>query len=109
MRQWLADPRKMCSSHINGEHAEAHSFLSKMRQGHDLTGFIEGKMLFGAEYVKARHDLLAIFLPNHSTPLDLTDKIISAYPLTDVTMDSLKESLGILLSRCDDCLKKHTG
>jgi len=108
-RQWLADPDKMCMSHIAGEHAEAHGFMTKMHREISLDGFIEGSMFFGAEYVKYRHDLLMVHLPNHTTPLELDDKVVRDYPLVMPTMDDLKTSLGTLLSRCNDCLLKHQG
>lgn len=106
-RQWLANPSLMCSKHINGEHAEAHGFMSRMHQGHSLEGFIVADMFFGAEYVKFRHDLLAQFLPNHSTDLELDTQVLRDYPLIVPEMDALKNSLSVLISRCSDCQNKH--
>lgn len=106
-RQWLADPKLMCMSHITGEHAEAHSFLTKMHQGQSLDGFREGSMFFGAEYVKYRHDMLTLYLQNHSTPLEVDSTLIKQYPLVVPTMDDLKLSLGTLITRCETCLWKH--
>jgi hypothetical protein len=105
-RQWLAQPSIMCSSHLNGEHAEAHSFLAKMRDGIKLDGYYDEAEFFGAQYVKARHDLLAEYLPNHSTPLDITEDMIRKYPLTTPTMESLTKSLSDLLGRCEYCRAK---
>lgn len=106
-RQWLAQPNNMCVSHITGEHAEAHGFLTKMHRGQALEGFTEGSMFFGAEYVKARHDLLAYFLKGHTTPLDIDERLRFEYPLVVPTMENLKESIGVLVTRCQDCRTKH--
>lgn len=106
-RQWLAKPSLMCMSHLTGEHAETHMFLTKMHKGHSLDGFIEGDMFFGAEYVKFRHDLLAIYLNGHSTPLEIDSPLMKQYPLIVPDMAALKNSLGTLISRCDYCRSKH--
>jgi hypothetical protein len=96
-------------SHITREHTDAHGFLTKMHRGNSLDVFIEGDMFFGAEYVKYRHDLLAKYLNNNDTPLELDPKIIREYPLILPSMDALRTSLGILLSRCETCRWKHNG
>jgi len=106
-RQWLAKPSLMCISHVTGEHAETHMFLAKMRKGHSLDGFIEGDMFFGAEYVKFRHDLLALYLKGHSTPLDIEENLHKQYPLILPDMKALENSLGTLLTRCEYCRSKH--
>jgi hypothetical protein len=94
-------------SHLTGEHAEAHMFLTKMHRGHSLEGYYEGDMFFGAQYVKGRHDLLAAFLGGHGTPLEIEAKLIRDYPLVEPTMEALKNSLGVLLSRCAYCADRH--
>lgn len=82
-------------------------FLSKMHKGIKLNGFIEKSMFFGAEYVKARHDLLASYLSGHSTPLYLDPRLIEKYPLLVPTMEHVKVSLSDLLGRCEYCSQKH--
>jgi hypothetical protein len=47
-RQWLARPEDMCIRHLTGEHAEAHSFVTKMEKGQSLLGFRVQSMFFGA-------------------------------------------------------------
>lgn len=106
-RQWLSPPENICIQHVLGEHAETHSFLSKMRQGHSLEGFRDGSMFFGAEYVQRRHDLLAATLKGHSTPLHLTDKMKEFYPLVLPTEEDVHKSILDLINRCDYCRDKH--
>lgn len=106
-RQWLAHPEFMCTSHISGEHAEAHSFLSKMRKGFSLEGFYEGAMFFGAEYIQTRHDLLATYLTGHSTPLYMEEELYDKYPLLAPTLDHVRTSITTLINRCEYCRFKH--
>lgn len=95
----------MCSNHLLGEHAETHMFVTKMEKGYSLKGFTDGSMFFGAEYVKARHDMIAEMFEGHKTPLILNDSLIKAYPFIVPQMDDLKKSLNDLFSRCPKC--KH--
>lgn len=109
-RQWLAHPDYMCISHITGEHAETHSFIAKMRKGYSLEGFYEGGMLYGAEYVVARHELLSQFLKGHSTPLYVEDDIARLsreYPLNPPTIEHVRNSIITLINRCENCYAKH--
>lgn len=106
-RQWLSPPENMCLSHLLGEHAEAHSFLNKMRQGHSLQGFIDGSMFFGADFVRFRHDLLAASLKGHTTPLELTENMRQFYPLIVPDEDDINKSVTDLINRCEYCASKH--
>lgn len=106
-RQWLAHPGLMCIKHISGEHAETHGFLAKMHQGHSLDGFYEGDLFFGAKYIQARHDLLALFLKGHSTPMAVEASLDKKYPLVMPDMDALRNSIGTLITRCAYCADKH--
>jgi len=106
-RQWLAFPELMCTHHYLGEHAETHMFMKKMEAGWKLEGFRKGSMFFGAEYLKLRHDKIAKMLPNHKTPLVLTDDIIEKYPLIDPTREDINKSLMDLLGRCVECKSRH--
>lgn len=97
----------MCKQHILGEHAETHSFLKKMEQGHSLAGFIEGSMFFGAAYVEARHNLLVPFIAGHFTPLK-TNKILRArYPLLTPSEKDVTKSISTLINRCEDCARLY--
>lgn len=107
-RQWLSPPGLMCTSHLLGEHAETHSFLSKMHKGHSLEGFYEGHMFFGAEYIKARHDLLSLFIKGHGTPLDIEPELKTKYPYLAPTIDSVQASVLTLINRCEYCAYKHS-
>lgn len=106
-RQWLSDPSFMCIRHLTGEHAETHSFLTKMHQGHSLDGFIEADMFFGAKFVKARHDLLAMFLEGHGTPLEIDSKLENQYPFIVPTIEAVTNSVNTLVTRCEYCRAKH--
>jgi hypothetical protein len=102
-RQWLARPEDMCIRHLTGEHAEAHSFVTKMEKGQSLLGFRVQSMFFGALFVKARHDYIASLLPNHATPLVVTESMIEQYPLVMPTLEDVEKSTRDLLSRCSEC------
>lgn len=106
-RQWLADPKLMCSQHLTGEHAEAHMFMRKMQKGHSLKGFIEGSMFFGAGFLYTRHNDLALHLGGHATPMELDGKLVTAYPDVPRTQEHVEKSLKDLLTRCYQCNKNY--
>lgn len=97
----------MCSKHLSGEHLEAHMFVTKMLKGFSLKGYIEKSEFFGAGYVYTRHNELTLYLPGHSTPMELDGKLVSAYPDIRRTQDHINKSISDLLTRCVACRLKH--
>jgi hypothetical protein len=106
-RQWLADPKDMCSRHVMGEHAETHSLMDKMTKGDNLEGLIERSAFFGADFVKARHDLLMPYIPGHGSEMTVTDELRVSYPLLNPGIEDIKKSLYDLIVGCLECARNH--
>ena len=102
MRQWLADPQKMCIKHISGEHLEAHMFISSMDLGKSLLGYYNHCLLFGPRIVMERHDELAKQLKGHKTPI-FGPKLV--YPEMPPTEERVEWADSVLYGRCAECRK----
>jgi hypothetical protein len=101
MRQWLADPQKMCIKHVSGEHLEAHMFVEAMRRSKRLWGYYDHGLLFGPKSLLERHDKLAKRLEGHKTPLIIPD--LAPYPDVEPEQFMIETSENTLYSRCGEC------
>jgi len=102
-RQWLADPELMCVPHRNAEHAETHMFVTKMLNSTSLQGYRDNSQFFGAKYLEFRHNLLTFYLPNHQTPIEITELMETKYPLVHPNYEDYSDSIITLMDRCDNC------
>ncbi|MGZ4811492.1 MAG: pyrimidine dimer DNA glycosylase/endonuclease V [Terriglobales bacterium] len=57
MRMWMVNPRLMCRKHLLGEHVELHMFVSGIRRGLNLRGYLE-KNLLEPHNITRRHEQL---------------------------------------------------
>jgi len=74
MRMWMVDPSRMCMRHIAGEHGELHKHLRSFEKRHSISGRVKpGSVQIEPLEMKRRHDLLAKFLRNHSSPYEMPD------------------------------------
>lgn len=76
MRMWNVDVKKMCRKHLLGEHVEMHMFVSSVKNGKSLQGFINTGLV-EVHNIKKRHDELVqemLFRGyKHKTPLNYED------------------------------------
>lgn len=45
MRQWLVNPKYMCTKHLLGEHVEHHMFVGIINKHFSIKGFINNNLL----------------------------------------------------------------
>lgn len=110
---WMVSPKFMCVKHLNGEHLEIHMFLGTLKSGKSIKGYIE-KNLCQPRSFKRRHDdivneMIARDYKGHKTPIEYIDcQFVCDLPIEYQywEVNSIK-SLGDLLSRCPDCLKRY--
>lgn len=79
MRMWNVDPEVMCNKHLLGEHVEMHMFVSTIKRGSSLRGYIIGGLV-ETDRIKSRHDKLAAEMErrgmNHKTPISIDDVFV---------------------------------
>lgn len=102
MRMWNVPPQYMCRKHLLGEHLEIHMFVSSIRLGKKMQGYIKNNLL-ETHNLKKRHDEIVNEMIkrkyNHKTPLD--DPGFISEGNINVAVSSM-----ILFSRCKDCRKR---
>lgn len=106
MRMWMVNPEILCRQHLLGEHLETHMFLTVIKEGKNLDGYIKGNLL-EAESLFGRHMVLSNEMIsrgyNHKSPM--ADFVVP-FKYKDSKVDDEK-SLLELLSRCSECKKRY--
>lgn len=105
MRQWLVDPRLLCTKHLLGEHVEHHMFAETIRRGIGLGGYLAGGLL-DTRTLRSRHEELATEMERrgmkHASPLPS----FSCPPAGAVDPFANLEELA---RRCPACRSRITG
>jgi hypothetical protein len=98
----MIDPKILCRKHLLGEHGEIHKHRHNFVKRHKMNGRV-GQIEPAA--MRARHDELADEMLrrgyNHKSPYEMPDTSYLPNMVVDV-----KESLDLLIERCDDCKKR---
>jgi len=116
MRMWMVDPKIMCTQHLLGEHKEIHMFISVIRRGGNVTGFIENNELDVGQLCCRHEELVQEFKRrrfNHNSDLAVWDItwIVDHNPFTKDLKHkriNISESRSLLLTRCKKCYKLAT-
>jgi len=109
MRQWLVDPKLLCSKHLYGEHVEHHMFVGSINKGVSVDGYI-WRGLLCPELLHQRHEELVEEIlrrgGNHKSPLPSIDWEMYArnnrYE-TSTNLIDVKGNLQELQRRCEVC------
>ena len=105
MRMWMVDPRRMCTQHLLGEHAELHMLVGSLRQKRSLGGFVANGLI-EVHSVRSRHaELVGEMLRRgfrHQSPLP-------AFTARRLGRVFRKKSLADLVARCKACRKLFDG
>jgi hypothetical protein len=104
MRMWMIEPRKMCRSHLLGEHRELHAIYGLIIHGSNLDGYIE-QNLIEINSLEQRHNEIALEMKRrhylHTTPLTSKFHLPSKFD----GHVNIKESEKELYKRCPECKK----
>ena len=105
MRMWLVNPTTMCRNHLLGEHLELHMLASCLRNGKNISGYIEKGLVDPSILVKRHKELVEEMKRrgySHSSP------IIGLPELLTKGHINTKANLIELVSRCHKC-KENKG
>ena len=104
MRQWLVNPKILCTQHLLGEHVEHHSFVGTINKGKSVEGYIRNKLL-NPQDLLSRHDELAEEMIRrgykHSSPLPNINRFMAIMYKVDV-----EQNYKTLKERCQKCKVK---
>ncbi len=108
MRQWMVNPKILCTKHLMGEHVEHHMFVGTINKGIKVNGYIKNNLLEPLK-LRQRHDELVEEIKdrgyNHKSSLpeihlaNLTSNQI-------VHIIDKESSLKDLISRCTECRER---
>lgn len=103
MRQWNVPPKLMCRQHLLGEHLEVHMFVTNLREGRPLNGFVANGLL-EVHTLKKRHQQLVWEMKRrgykHKSRLPAVPKQIRG-------KIDWKVNLRVLASRCEECRRRQ--
>ena len=111
MRMWNVDPKKMCREHLLGEHLEMHMFLSTIRVGKSLEGYLK-KHLVEVRNICARHDELVEEMLSrgwkHTTPIpEEVEKGMMSMPTWNCGEVDAEANEKELIRRCERCRERQ--
>ena len=108
MRMWLCDPKILCQKHLCGEHVETHMFLSTLKKGKKIDGYLNNN-LFQPRLLFQRHEDLKQEMIrrgyNHKSTMYKEEcSCVISLPLEQQYWEIDRElALKDLLSRCPKC------
>lgn len=110
MRHWMVNPALLCRKHLIAENVEAHMFISSIKKGISMAGYLKNNLLEPLSLV-SRHDEIAIEMVkrgyNHNSPV--IDFIVTDY-ITDPKVLNHKvqviPAFRDLITRCTECRKR---
>lgn len=114
MRMWMVNPKILCQKHLGGEHVECHMFVSVLKKGTNINGYINNNLLEPKSLYK-RHLELENEMRRRGfncnsiiTEDDCNEAISKIKNQThfDYIVNS-ESSLMDLLSRCPVCKIRH--
>lgn len=105
MRMWMTPPQMMCRKHLLGEHVELHMFVSTLRLGKQVGGYVEHNCIEPLA-IERRHKALVEEMKrrgyNHASPL--ADVVLNHLPDNHLfAVVDRKKSLDDLVGRCVKC------
>ena len=109
MRMWGINPKLLCRQHLLGEHNEIHKHRHNFVKHHNIAKRIAPVVQIEPENMKNRHDALVkemIFRGyNHKSPYEQPDLsyLKSEERFAKINVDG---SLGDLMNRCPECVKR---
>lgn len=114
MRQWLIDPRILCTNHLLGEHAEHHMFLGVIKRKYKLNGYVE-KNCLATKTLATRHEELANEMirrnMKHNSPYvtdhQLNDLIVGYPQHILFSTINILASVNDLFTRCTRCRDRY--
>ena len=99
MRQWLVNPKLLCTQHLLGEHVECHMFVGSIRKGISIQGYVD-KGLVDTSKIVFRHNELVKEMTSrgfkHDSPLPIFAVVNMGH------VDSIN-NIYELKRRCLDC------
>lgn len=108
MRMWMVDPEIMCQKHLCGEHVELHMFVSCLKKGNRVDGYLKNNCL-EPRSIWQRHEALHKEMKRrgykHASPINENDCscILNLPTHQQHWMVNSTESLKELLRRCSKC------
>lgn len=103
MRMHMTPPWLMCMNHKNGEHGELHKHRPSFVKQHSISGRVmPGDVQIEPLSMKARHDELAPYFPNHASPYEMPDLSYLPKHEREAKVDRAK-AFRNLYENCPDC------
>ena len=97
----MVNPKTMCRNHLLGEHVECHMFVSSIRNGRNISGYLK-KGLLEIHNIQNRHDEIAKEMQKrgyrHNSPIEF----VYSGKLGKINS---KQSAVQLYNRCAECRK----
>jgi hypothetical protein len=110
MRHWMVNPVILCRKHLMAENVEAHMFVSSIKKGISMAGYLRNNLLEPLSLV-SRHDEIAVEMIKrgyrHESPVedfDITDYIKDPIIL-NIKVDAIS-AFKDLVTRCSECRKR---
>ena len=110
MRHWMVHPIILCRKHLIAENVEAHMFISSIKKGISMSGYLRNNLLEPLSLV-SRHDTIAIEMLrrgyNHNSPVidfEITDYITDP-AILNVKVDVIS-AFKDLITRCTECRRR---
>jgi hypothetical protein len=108
---WMVDPKIMCQKHLCGEHLELHMFLSHIKAGKKVDGYLKNNCLEPRMIWKRHCDIESEMLKrsyNPKTPIYGHDCLCILDLATEQQYWEInkEKSLNDLLERCPRCRER---
>ena len=108
MRMWLVNPSIMCRQHLLGEHLEVHMFLSSVKKGKKLDGFVRNNLFEPMSIFQRHEDLKNEMINrgyNHKSPMTEYECHVVFDMPNELRIGQINKDLSLktLLSRCSKC------
>lgn len=111
MRHWMVNPAILCRKHLIAENVEAHMFISSIKKGISMAGYLRNNLLEPLSLV-SRHDAIATEMIrrgyNHNSPV--VDFEVTDYIKDPISLNHKVDSLSAfhdLLTRCPTCKNRY--
>ena len=108
MRQWMVDPKFLCTKHLLGEHVEHHMFVGAILKKKRLDGFLKGNLLEPISLFHRHSCLVEELLKRgfkHKSDLQSFDINYFSEEELLVKID-IEKSLDDLINRCQKCRER---
>jgi len=108
MRMWMVNPSIMCQKHLCGEHVEIHMFLSHLKVGKRVDGYIKNNCLEMKSLFYRHKEISEEMIRrgyNHSSEMTIEEcDCINTYSTEYQNhLINKSEAISNLISRCENC------